>query len=422
MQDIFLGQDGTFIFESTKKDFDLVQGLDTRFKNKNINSEVYDFVGLVCKKDKTLVVFPKHYYSNDILSKNNKGNDNNEQDIHLLFDVIQKYIFNYKSNASKFAGDKLDFESDYPFATFFSVYNYFRQFGIYNERITNTKVGYKGKISWKDTIRKSNKIYSDGNLIHLPLYIKQNKSKQVFISDCMAFVIDYTLDRFPFLFQLPKTNHKNSSFEFLENIEYVIKKLQEYKNQVFKDINKRLINDLINYFLEIEGHKKGGDIHVKIKYFNLVWEDMIGHYLNNHFSHIDQNNNLYFETDNIESNIKFSKKTFQVDKSFNNFTIEPDHYFIDDELQYIFDAKYYDVLDHLNYKQYSYHEMLKSNKEENKTISALIIPSDNEHSSEIHFSLAETYVKEGTTSTTIISQKLKTKNVMISYLNSKLNL
>ena len=37
MQDIFLGQDGTFIFESTKKEFELVQGLDTRFKNKDIN-------------------------------------------------------------------------------------------------------------------------------------------------------------------------------------------------------------------------------------------------------------------------------------------------------------------------------------------------------------------------------------------------
>ncbi|MDI9256520.1 LlaJI family restriction endonuclease [Flavobacterium sedimenticola] len=422
MQDIFLGQDGTFIFESTKKEFELVQGLDTRFKNKDINSEVYDFVGLVCKKDKTLVVFPKHYYSNNLLKENEKDNNSSEQDVHLLFDVIQKYIFNRKSTATKFAGEKLDFESDYPFASFFSVYNYFKQFGIYNERITKTKVGYKGKISWKDTIRKSHKIYSNGNLIHLPLYIKENKSKQVFISDCMAFVIDYTLERFPFLFQLAKTNHKKTTFDFLENIDFVIRKLQEYKNQVFKDINKRLISDLINYFTEIEGHKKGGDIHVKIKYFNLVWEEMIGHYLNNHFSHIDNDNNLYFETENINSKVRFSKKTFQVDKSINNFTIEPDHYFIDDDLQYIFDAKYYDVLDHLNYKQYSYHEMLKSNKDENKTISALIIPSDNENTSEIHFSLADSYVKEGTSSTTIISQKLKTKDVMISYLNSNLNL
>ena len=65
--------------------------------------------------------------------------------------------------------------------------------------------------------------------------------------------------------------------------------------------------------------------------------------------------------------------------------------------------------------------MLKSKKDDNKTISALIIPSDNENTSEIHFSLADSYVKEGTT-TTIISQKLKTKDVMISYLNSNLNL
>jgi hypothetical protein len=422
MQDILLGQDGKSVFESTKKDFNLIQGLDTRFKHKTIESEVFDFVGLVCKNDKTLVVFPKHYYSDDIINDNKIKGHSNDDDILLLFDVIQKYIFQKKSQAIKYAGNKLDLESDYPFSCFFSIYNYFRQFGIYNERITKTKVGYKGKISWKDTIRKSNKVYSNGNIIHFPLFIKQNKSKQVFISDCMAFVIDYTLERFPFLFQMRKTNHKSLSFDFLENIDYVIKHLHSIKNEVFKDINKKLIDDLIDFFSLIDGHKRGGDIHVKIKYFNLVWEEMIGHYLNNHFTHIDSNNNLYFDLNQINSKIKFSKKTFNIDKSINNFSIEPDHYFIDEDLQYIFDAKYYDVLDHLNYKQYSYHEMLKSIKDENKTISALIIPSVDANTSEIHFSLADDYVKVGNISTTIISQKLKTKDVMMSYLQSNLNL
>jgi hypothetical protein len=200
--EILIGQDGAKTFELAKKDFELVQGLDTRFVQKSIDLEVYDFVGLVCKKNKTLVVFPKHFYAEKNISNLEFQNNQTENDIHLLFDVIHKYITNKKFSAIRYAGDKVEFESDYPFSSFFSIYNYFQQFGIYREQIIKTKAGYNGKVSWKDTIRKSTKVYSNGNIVYFPLYVKQSKSKQVFISDCMAFAIDYTLERFPFLFSM----------------------------------------------------------------------------------------------------------------------------------------------------------------------------------------------------------------------------
>ena len=91
----------------------------------------------------------------------------------------------------------------------------------------------------------------------------------------------------------------------------------------------------------------------------------------------------------------------------------------DRSLQYIFDAKYYGNLDHLNYKQYSYHEMLKTKRDENHTISALISPSDIDNSSEIHLTIADDFVPNGKIATTIISQKLNIKEVMESYLKLK---
>jgi hypothetical protein len=417
---IVIGQDGAKTFEHVKKDFDLVQGLDTRFVQKNIDSEVYDFVGLVCKKDRTLVVFPKHFYNEEYFSNINTQHNQTETDIHLLFDVIHKYITNKNPSAIKYAGSKVDFESDYPFSSFFSIYNYFQQFGIYREQFIKTKVGYNGKVSWKDTIRKSTNIYSNGNIVYLPLYVKENKSKQVFISDCMSFAIDYTLERFPFLFSMPKSNHKLLSFDFLDNVQYVIQYLQSIQNEVFKDINKKLIQDLIDFYSGLDGHQRGSDIHVKIKYFNLVWEEMIEHYLNSYFKEVDKvNSKLIFDINQINSRIKFSKKTFNIDKSDNKFTIEPDHYFIDNELQYIFDAKYYSNLEHLNYKQYSYHEMLKSNKEKNNTISALLIPSEKDTSSTIHFSLADDFKPFDEDGTTIIAQKLNITEVMKCYIDEK---
>ncbi len=420
MKKIILGQDGSRVKQTTKKEFNLVQGCDTRIKRKNIDNEVFDFVGFVCGIEKTLIVFPKNFYSEKLIEDIDSESKQSSNDIDLLFNVIQKYLLNQNSSAIKYAGKQVDFESDYPFSSFFSIYNYFHQFGIYKEIISKTNPGYNGKVSWKDTIRKSRKVYSNGNIIHFPLYLKQKKSKQVFISDCMAFAIDYTLDRFPFLFAMPKTNHKIISFDFLENIEYVINYLHSIQNEVFKDINKRLIKDLIQFYSELDGHKRGGDIHVKINYFNLVWEEMIEHYLNSHFVSADNKNNyLLFDINQINSKIKFSKKVFNIDKSNNQFTIEPDHYFIDDNLQYIFDAKYYGNLDHLNYKQYSYHEMLKNNRDENNTISALISPSDIDNSSEIHLTIADEFVPNGKIATTIISQKLNIKEVMESYVKLK---
>lgn len=418
--ELVIGQDGAKTIEIVKKDFELVQGLDTRFVQKNIDSEVYDFVGLVCKKDKTLVVFPKHFYNEKNVSNTTSQNNQTENDIHILFDVIHKYITNKNASAIKYAGNKVDFESDYPFSSFFSVYNYFQQFGIYREQIVKTKAGYHGKVSWKDTIKKSTKVYSNGNIVYFPLYVKQNKSKDVFISDCMAFAIDYTLERFPFLFSMPKSNHKLSSFDFLDNVQYVIQHLQSFQNEVFKDINKKLVQDLIDFFSGLDGHHRGGDIHVKIKYFNLVWGEMIENYLNSHFKEVDSvNSKLIFDINQMNSRIKFTKKTFNIDKSDNKFTIEPDHYFIDNELQYIFDAKYYSNLEHLNYKQYSYHEMLKSKQEKNKTISALLIPSEEDNSSTIHFSLADEFIQQGEHGTSIIAQKINIREVMKCYIGEK---
>ncbi|WNW01868.1 hypothetical protein RRF68_00210 [Tenacibaculum sp. HL-MS23] len=422
MSKIAIGQDGSSVNKSAKNKFGLIQGLDTRFKHKRLDSEVYDFVGLVCQQEQTLVVFPKHYYSEETLTGLLNDDTYVLSDIILLFEVIQKYLTNQNPKALKYAGNRLEFESEFPFASFFSIYTYFQQFGIYTERITKTKIGYKGKISWKDTIRKSAKIYSGQNLLHFPYYIKENKSKQVFISDCMAFAIDYTLNRFSFLFSIPKTNHKKSTFDFFENSEYVVKHLQAMKNEVFKDVNRKLIYDLIEFYSDLAEHRRGGDIHIKIKYFNLVWEDMVGHYLNNHFVNVDDENKMLFDISNFNSKVTFSKKSFNVDKSNNQYKIEPDHYFIDSEHQYIFDAKYFDSLASLNYKQYSYHEMLKNKIEDNKTISALLLPSEYDNSTEIHFILSDEYKQEEAQSTTIISQRLRTREVMTTYLKSRLKI
>ena len=415
-KNIFIGLDGEDVPYNIKKGFNLIQGLDTRFIKKQKDREVFDFVGLINSKDSSLAVFPKHFFSVEQLKKIEYDDIQINEDIQLLFDTIYKYMSNRRSEANSFAGQHVEFESDYPFSSFFMIYRYFQQFGIYKENYTHTRVGYNGKISWKETIKNSTKVISQGNIIHLPLYIKQNKSKQVFISDCMSFAIDYTLDRFSYLFIMPKTNNLASKFDYLNNLEYVINRLNTTKNSVFKDLNKNLIQDLIDFFTGLDENKNtGGDIHVKVKYFNLVWEKMIEDYLNNHFLGLN-NNELIFSDNKIKSEYKFSRGNFKIDESENNFEIKPDHYFIDKNLQFIFDAKYYNKLKKFNYKQFSYHEILKHKIAKEKTISALIVPSESSESSNVHFLLDDKFIGEDGVKTKIILQKIKIKDVMRSYV------
>lgn len=416
-QYIKIGQDGNRVSSSIKNTFNLTQGVDTRFKKKNIDFEVFDIVGLICKKDVILVVFPKHYFNKFEIDKVNSGDFNIESELNLLFQVIYKYISSQKSKASKYAGSINEYESDYPFSAFFLIYTYFQQYGIYKERIIKTKKGFSGKISWKDTIKRSKKIYSNGNIIHFPFLIKQKKSKEVFISECMAFAIDYTLDRFSFLFSKKKTGFKHNNFDFINNLDYVVKYLMVIKNEVFKDINIKLIGNLIEFYSHLleNNHSRGGDIHVKINYFNLIWEDLIENYLNKYFVKVDDlNDRLIFDENQNNSSSIFSKKSFNVDISANKYSIEPDHYFKNDLIQYIFDAKYYFDVRSLNYKQYAYHNMLE--QENLTTISALIIPSDDDNNSNLHFNLDDNFIKQNDNGIKIILQRVKIKNVMMNYI------
>lgn len=80
---------------------------------------------------------------------------------------------------------------------FFEVYDYYRKYGLYYEEETIVTRGQRGKISWKDTIRRSNILISVGNIVFTPLYSRVKNRKSDFASDCMVFVINHTLKTFP---------------------------------------------------------------------------------------------------------------------------------------------------------------------------------------------------------------------------------
>lgn len=415
MLQIVLGQDGDVINEEIKK-FNL-SDRDKRY-SKELKNYILNFVGFVIEKEKILAVFPKHFFDNNNLKMQNKKEI--EENIRMLFKVIIKYNTenNSKSIADKYIGYEDNFESDYPFEEFFKIYEYYKKYGIYKEEEVILSKDASGRISWKDTIQRSNVIASNGNLIFLPIYSKKKSNRNDFISECMTFVINYTIRNFYYFIQLPPIHEKGCKIDFLGNREYTLKQLYRYRNTIFKDYQKQLVNALINFFEKYDKKATGGAIHFKIKYFDIVWEKMVNKYLNDCFVKVDKENyKLIFDHKKKQNKTKFKNEKFDIDKSEHKFFIRPDHYYSDDNTIYVFDSKYYEDIKDLNYKQLSYTILIGNSQFCNgKDIySALLLPGKNK--SGLHLKLDLPYCQLNQGCNYIIEQFLSVSLLMKNYLN-----
>lgn len=370
----FVVQDGAEVNKSIKIKFNKsLSNDDTRDNDKKWN-----FVGFIVQKNEMLVSFPKHYYAEDqLLQINKKISESDmfvkslEKKIKLLFKTIQKGNKNIENKNKRLGHLKEKQERDtpnigYPFKAYFGVYNHFKRFGLYHDENIVKKFGYKGNIQWKDTIRKSNSIFSEDNVIFTPLVIKEKLMDEVFITHAMAYVIDSTLEKFRVILDGTRTGYKVNPNEF-KNEKAVISRLRKIKEKTFKDVYKKLIDNLIDFFKNAETGTKRQ--YIKIYNFNNIWEDIIETYLVEHFENVTSLENI----SNLEQDIKsleivkftsekrknpFKKTIFKIDtRSGVERTLEPDHYWFDEEnkIRYIFDSKYKDKMDTYDEKQLQYH-------------------------------------------------------------------
>lgn len=412
----YYGQDGEIVDDGLIKMFGL-STKEIRYSDK-VDANVFDIVGFVYKENKILVIFPKHYYDKSDIDLFNQTNVNLGSDIKLLYNVIKKYgeTENTTASAHSYLGAVDGYASDYPFKPFYEVYDYFQKYGIYKEKETQVVKGMTGKVSWKDTLRKSNKIISGGNLIFSPFYVSKKNFNEVFLTECMAFIIDYTIDFFNAFLSMRKTGIKYK-FDFLNNIDYVLLQLKTSQSTAFKDSQKHLIQSMIDFFEQFRGKAKGGRTHVRIRYFDMIWQCMIARYINRHFVSIDATSGAAIFDDTIDnSTVFFADTTFDdIDDSYHHFKIDVDHIAFVNNILYIFDSKYYADISRLNYKQFSYNEILRYHYPGVVEIENILLLPGEEHS-DLHFSLSAGYVGTRRIGTKIIEQFLPPKKVMQDYL------
>lgn len=385
--------DGDMINENLRnlfsnKDIKVEPIYDENDKKTEDNKTIVNFVGFITdNKNRTYVSFPKHFSVNNL-----------QNDARLIFNCIQAHRQRNPSLYFGKFGMKI-YDSSYPFAFFYNIYDYFNKYGLYRKIETKIKSKSGGKINWKSTINKGRKFIINNNYIPFPIYYNNKQYLYNFVTKCMIYVIDYTIDTFPFLVNKKKTGEpfpNDNLFLKEENKSIIIHNLRKINSITFKDHEKELINNLILFFLSL---KKGGKFYLKHYNFSIIWENMVEKYLDRYFQGVDtnKNNRLIFSQDRNKK-YKFKKITFHPNLANKKQSIQPDHYYEDEENRYIFDAKYYNQVLGINYKQVSYVFFLrdyvgnKSTSISKKTYSSLILPFE-KRKTKIHFKMNPRFSK-----------------------------
>ncbi|MBU5213068.1 hypothetical protein [Heyndrickxia oleronia] len=400
---------------------DVERKFKSYFKYRDIKTnnkgEYFNFVGFIFTEEEALVSFPKHFFSEEDLAVINKSSLNIDAHIELLFKLIQKSISKKNKNLYKV---KQEINKSYPFESFLKIYQYYLKYGLFTQEREIKKYGQYGKILWKETLKKSPMVINHGNLLFMQPIVQKFVTDYVFISKCMAYVINTTINKFYFFFKLPRVTLEYRDIDFT-NSEVIIKNLMQIKPFLFKDIHLRLIEDLIAYF---KNQNYDGKLEIKIYSFHLIWEDMIKGYLNKYFLKInDDNEEIIFEHSG-DKNHNFQKRKFELDsrrniKGLKTYNIQPDYYYEQGENKYIFDAKYYTEINKLDYKQISYYFLLKNyeNGRIIKVYNALILPTSETEIKNIHFHLDKEYC-EVDEEFKIVEYYLNMRRIIQIYLNN----
>lgn len=401
----FFRVDGCMIEEDLIELFSLKDdSRDIRYSKKQ-KTNVLNFVGMTIEKDNLLISFPKNYISTD------KINELTKEDIKLVMRLLFEDVTTGTNNLN--LSDELS--TNFPFYHFNGVYNYYKIFGLYSQRIEYYKEGIHGRISWKETINKSNKIINKKGVFFNPIISIKSREDFNFISECMIYIINSTLDKFSFLFDVPRIPEEQSINISEYDTSFILSELHKIKSRIFKDNEKKLLFHIIEFF---SSRNTYGVIEFKYYNFNLIWERVVNKYLNDYFIAIIEENDLIsikLSEKKLDNLVRFKKVKYYVDTN-NRLNIQPDHHYIDGDIQYLFDSKYYTELDGLDYKQISYFTFLK-NQVKYQTYNVLILPSNEENKFTKYFEVKNNFHENEYDKILIFKYELNVKKLIKNYLN-----
>lgn len=388
------------VFDSEKlNDFQINNLLRSTNGTTTIN-----FVGVIVSRNHTLLSFPKHF-------------DHEKLSLEEKKEYAKSIASLLVKGSSTTNPRQTDAKSnEFPMDRYLAIVDYYKKYGIYNNKIRVENKANQGRPNWKKTIRKSQKIIQDNGIVFLPVISVKNKNNSVFLSDCMQFILSYTYEQYSDIlnFLLPYKNFPSDNI--FKNFKACVRKLKLIKNKYFKDTEKELIQAMISYFEWFS--TRNGILAVTTTDFPLYWESMVHIFLNKTFSGIENNriklskeptHRFYKQSENTET--KENREHSQT----QGFSIEFDHLSISDREDEIvlFDSKYMKSISELNYKQAFYYYFLKEKYPQAVIHNGLIAPTHGAPYDRVH--IDRTCI-DGVTVEKGYSDGLK---IVVHYLNLK---
>ena len=371
---IYIIQEGTKYKKELNDKFNIPKNAFSKGESSSEEILKSNFVGFISNKNGLLFSFPKHFFREDDLS--NTKNLDLEKNISILIELLKQYDITFGTNNLQ---DSI--ENNLPINSIIQIVDYYRKYGLYHSFEKKSKESNSGKINWKRTLNSKNYIVNNYNILYTPYVIDVKQDKNTFITECMVYVLNSIIDNIGFLFKgLSKVNIYIDANKF-KNQKYLLKQLKQMKLQEFKDINKKLIDNIIDYFKWIAAKDK--DVFFITTQYQYLWERIVKKYLDYNLIKLDLDSEIKEKFKNEKLN--FCKKTFEIGKyEQGNRSIEIDHFYKKDNYCFIFDSKYYLEINSLNYKQVTYYYFLREIYKCCTIIPALILPTSGNFHKRIH--------------------------------------
>lgn len=372
--------------EGDRASVDLESRFQLRFLNLPIlrsNELAMNFVGIVINHEQPLIVFPKHFsYTEESLTS----------DAHLLLEVLRKY------QNSIGIGIEESFYSNFPLREYLAICQFYNKFGLYTEQEKFTEQGYKGRINWKRTISKSNKVINNNNLVFLPFTIDKKMDQYVFITYCMEEVLNDGYKKFGRYFKMGVNYSVNRQQMNDYQMKNAIKQLKMLTQKHFKDSTLNLIRNLIKYFEW--SCSFNGSIHITTTNFELIWEQMLHEHLNKYFvgiKTVDMKHELILNDKSSNDFVFEHKKSYEIVQSepiSKSYKVQFDHYLHDhaNNTIYVLDSKYYKDVKSLDYKEFFYSTLLQADNLEEEPVTiynGLLYPTENVYKTQPHINRRE---------------------------------
>lgn len=370
---------------------------------RNTNGTItINFVGVVVAKEDILISFPKHFEHENLSDKEKR---------EYAKSIASLLV---KGNSTFFSPKTKNYYNEFPLNSYFIVLEYFKKYGIYNKKIKAENKSNLGRPNWNKTMRKSQKIIQDNGIIFLPIISITNKNSSVFLSDCMKFILSNTYEMYSDVLNFLMPYKDFPLGNIFKNFKACLRKLKLIRNYYFKDSEKELIQAMIRYFEWLS--VRNSFLALTTTSFSSYWESMVHVFLNKSFAG--------FENDKLKFTDKpkyiFVKRSEQVEddenrKNSQGFSIEFDHISIskEDNEIILFDSKYMNKINDLNYKQAFYYYFLKQKYPKAIIHNGLIAPTHRDTYERVH--IDRTWIA-GVTSDVGYSDGLK---IMEYYLNLK---